>query len=63
MPKFSSHLWKIENQQNLVVKGVKVGKSAFTWGKSANNFISLYAGTKLLPTTANFVPIVVPLIW
>ena len=35
----------------------------YTWGKSANNFISLYATTKLLPTKANFVSIVFPLIW
>ena len=35
----------------------------YTWGKSANNFISLYASTNILPTTANFVPIAVPLIW
>ena len=34
----------------------------YTWDKSAINFISLYTTTKLLPSTAIFVPIAVALI-
>ena len=39
----------------------KLTKSyGYTLGKSANSFIYLYATARLLPTTANFVPSLVP---
>ena len=64
MSKFSSHLWKVSSKNLKRFRNKKSTKSCgYIWGKSANSFISLYATTELLPTTANFVPIAVPLIW
>ena len=64
MLKFSSDLWKMLSKNLNESRNKKSRISCeFDCGKTANNFVSLYVTTKLLPTTANFVPIFVTLIW
>lgn len=46
----------LKNEKNLLnEKSTK--PCCYTWGKSAYNVMSLYATTKLLPTTANSAPL------
>ena len=63
MSKFSSHLWKILSQNLKLFGNKKLRKSCgYILGKSAYNFISLYATTELLPKQI-LSPLLVPLIW
>ena len=61
MPKFSNHLWKMSSKNLKQFRHKKLTKSyGYTLGKSANNFIYLYATAKLLPATETFVPNLAP---